>query len=496
MNQLSQISFFFLVLANYSFKMPIIIGREEEMIILDRILKSGDPELVAVYGRRRIGKTFLIHNVFLKQLAFEFSGIHNASLNQQLENFTNTLSKVVGNLPLAKPANWLQAFNMLINYLTPLIQNERKVIFFDEFPWIDTPRSGFMQAFENFWNTWASRQKHLIVVICGSAAAWMIQKIINNRGGLHNRVTRRIRLLPFSIGETEMYLRERKINLDRYQILQLYMVTGGIPHYLKEIEVGESSTQAIDRLCFAKDGLLRDEFKNLYHSLFNEKGKHIDVIRALAKKGIGLTREEIIDECHLTSGGTTTGLLDELTESGFITPYIAFNKTIKDSVYKLTDEYSLFYIKFIENKRTEGAGAWTRFSTGSSWKSWSGIAFENICMKHILQLKKELGIAGVYTETSVWRQQSKKEEHGAQVDLLIDRQDKCINVCEMKFSASDFEITKSYAAELKQKLRVFKSAAKTKKTLFLTMITTYGVKNNNTFPGLVQQQATMDALFK
>ncbi|HEY4285717.1 MAG TPA: ATP-binding protein [Puia sp.] len=476
--------------------MQIIIGREEEIKVLDRILRSGDPELVAVYGRRRIGKTFLIQNAFYKQLAFEFSGIHNASLNQQLENFTNTLSKAVGNLPLAQPASWLQAFNMLTSYLTPLIQNERRVIFFDEFPWINTPRSGFLQAFENFWNTWASRQKYLIVVICGSAAAWMIQKIINNKGGLHNRVTRRIRLLPFSIGEMETYLRQRKINLDRYQILQLYMVTGGIPHYLKEIEEGESAIQAIDRLCFTKDGLLRDEFKNLYGSLFDETGKHIEVIRALAKKGIGLTREEIIRECKLTSGGTTTQLLDELTESGFITPYIAFNKTVKDSVYKLTDEYSLFYIKFIENKRTEGTGAWIRFSTGPAWKSWSGIAFENMCMKHILQLKKELGIASVYTETSVWRQQGKKEESGAQIDLLIDRQDKCINVCEMKFSVSDFEITKSYVTELEQKLKIFKNATKTKKTLFLTMITTYGVKNSDTFPGLVQQEATMDALFK
>jgi AAA+ ATPase superfamily predicted ATPase len=476
--------------------MEIIVGREEEKIILGRVLRSADPELVAVYGRRRIGKTYLIHNIFHKQLAFEFSGIHNASLNQQFENFSDSLSKTVGNLPLAKPTSWLQAFNMLIDYLTPLIQNERRVIFFDEFPWINTPRSGFMQAFEHFWNTWASRQKYLVVVICGSAAAWMIQKIINNKGGLHNRVTRRIRLLPFSIGEMEMYLHQRKINLDRYQILQLYMVTGGIPHYLKEIEVGESATQAIDRLCFTKDGLLRDEFKNLYGSLFDETGKHIDVIRALAKKGVGLTREGIINECNLTSGGATSQLLDELTESGFITPYVAFNKTIKDSVYKLTDEYSLFYIKFIENKRTEGAGTWIRFSTGPSWKSWSGVAFENICMKHILQLKKELGIASVYTETSIWRQQGKKEEHGAQIDLLIDRQDKCINVCEMKFSVSDFEMTKSYAAELEQKLKIFKNATKTKKTLFLTMITTYGVKNSNTFPGLVQQESTMNALFK
>ena len=476
--------------------MDTIIGREEEKSLLAHLIQSGDSELVAVYGRRRVGKTFLIHNVFQKQLVFEFSGIHNATLNQQLENFSQALSKVTGNLPLAKPGSWIQAFGMLTDYLTPLIVKERKVIFFDEFPWANTPRSGFLPAFENFWNTWAVWQKNLIVIICGSAAAWMIQKVIKNRGGLHNRVTRRIRLLPFTIGETETFLREKKINLDRYQILQLYMAMGGIPQYLKEIRVGESAAQAIDRLCFTKNGLLHDEFKDLYHSLFEDAGYHIEVIRALAKKGAGLTRGEIIEACKLTSGGTATQLLDELTESGFITPYIPFDRTAKDSIYKLTDEYSHFYIKFMENRKSEGVGTWIRFSTGTSWKSWSGTAFEGICMKHVYRLKKALDIGSVYTETSVWRYKGEKGTTGTQIDLLIDRQDRCINVCEIKFSIDPFEITKSYAEDLKNKLRVFRERTKTRKTLFLTMVTTYGVKNNNNYVGLVQNELTMDALFK
>jgi AAA+ ATPase superfamily predicted ATPase len=476
--------------------METIIGREEEKSLLAHLIQSGDSELVAIYGRRRVGKTFLIHNVFQKQLVFEFSGIHNATLNQQLENFSQALSKVTGNLPLAKPGSWIQAFGMLTGYLTPLIVKERKVIFFDEFPWANTPRSGFLPAFENFWNTWAVWQKNLIVIICGSAAAWMIQKVIRNRGGLHNRVTRRIRLLPFTIGETETFLREKKINLDRYQILQLYMAMGGIPQYLKEIRVGESAAQAIDRLCFTKNGLLHDEFKDLYHSLFEDAGYHIEVIRALAKKGAGLTRGEIIEACKLTSGGTATQLLDELTESGFITPYIPFDRTAKDSIYKLTDEYSHFYIKFMENRKSEGVGTWIRFSTGTSWKSWSGTAFEGICMKHVYRLKKALDIGSVYTETSVWRYKGEKGTTGTQIDLLIDRQDRCINVCEIKFSIDPFEITKSYAEDLKNKLRVFRERTKTRKTLFLTMVTTYGVKNNNNYVGLVQNELTMDALFK
>jgi len=476
--------------------MKDFIGREAELALLQKIAQSEEAELIALYGRRRVGKTFLIRHAFKKQLVFEYSGIHGATLNQQLENFSETLSKASGSLPLAKPSSWIHAFKILTDYLTPIIQRQKKVIFFDEFPWINTPRSGFLPSFENFWNSWASRQKNLVVVICGSAASWMIQKVINNRGGLHNRITRKIRLLPFTMGETQGFLKARKVNLDTYQVLQLYMAMGGIPQYLKEIEKGESATQAIDRICFTKDGLLHDEFKNLYHSLFDNARYHMDVIRVLAKKSAGLTRGEIIESCKLTSGGGATQLLEELTESGFITPYIPFDRTAKDSLYKLTDEYSHFYIKFIENNRSQGPGSWIRFAAGASWKSWSGYAFESICMKHTAQIKKSLGIENVHTETSVWRYQPQKGEQGAQIDLLIDRQDLCINVCEMKFSVNDFEVTKGYAKELEQKLNIFRDRTKTRKTLFLTMVTTYGVKNALSYPGLIQNEVKMNALFQ
>jgi predicted transcriptional regulator len=476
--------------------MEQVIGRIEEKSLLQKIERSEEAELVAIFGRRRVGKTFLIRNGFSKRISFEFSGIHHATLGQQLENFSLALTNAAGGLPIAKPESWLKAFEMLKQLLEPLVTKERAIVFFDEFPWIDTPRSGFLPAFENFWNSWASQKKNLIVIICGSAASWMIKKVINNRGGLHNRVTKRIRLLPFTIGETAEYLRQRKVKLDKYQLLQIYMAMGGIPQYLKEIELGDSAAQTIDRLCFTKDGLLVDEFRNLYHSLFDSAQNHIDIVRALAKKGKGMTRTELIEACNLTSGGFATQMLSELAESGFISTYIPFGKTSKDALFKLTDEYSLFYLKFIEGSKATGPGTWLRFTPGSSWKSWSGNAFEGICMKHISQIKKAIGIADVYTEVSVWRYQPKiKTEKGTQIDLLIDRNDSCINICEMKFSAYPFEISKAYASELESKLRVFQQITKSRKTLFLTLLTTYGIKNNTNYPGLVQKELTMDALF-
>lgn len=475
--------------------MERIIGRETEQKQLKNILESQEAELLAIYGRRRIGKTYLIRNAFAKQLIFEFSGLHNATLNQQLELFGNALSKATG-YPIATPTSWIHAFAILIEYIKPQIKKEKKVLFIDEFPWLHTSRSGFMQAFENFWNMWASKEKNLVVVICGSAAAWMIKNIINNRGGLHNRVTRKMRLMPFTLFEAETFLKNRKIMLDRYQIIQLYMIMGGVPQYLKMIEKGESAMAAIDRICFTKDGFLNDEFKNLFNSLFDNAIIHMNIIKALAKKAKGLSRNEIIEICKLKSGGGITEILDELYESGFVKTYTPFGKNKKDSVYKLVDEYTLFYNKFIENGKLNGPGSWAKYSTTPSWISWSGYAFENICLKHINQLKRALGIASVHTEQSMWRYLPKQGESGVQIDLLIDRQDRCINLCEIKFSINQYEITKSYAKELQAKIDIFKEMSKTKKTVFLTMITSYGLKNSGNYVGLVQNEVKMDELFK
>lgn len=477
--------------------MEQLIGREEEKVILSDALRSNEAELIAVYGRRRVGKTFLIRQVYDPRLLFEVSGIHNADLKQQLENFASSVSKTAGlKTPLARPGTWLAAFNMLTEIITPLTRNKKWVLFFDELPWMNTRKSGFLPAFENFWNTWASRQPNLIVVICGSAASWMIKNVVRNRGGLHNRVTKRIRLLPFTLKEAELYLQSRKVKLDRYQLLQLYMVMGGIPSYLKEVKPGESATQTINRICFSKNGLLQNEFNDLYYSLFEYADKHIAIIRALARKPGGLTRNEIIEAVQLNTGGGTTKLLEELEESGFISSIVPYDKNEQQNIYRLLDEYSLFYLKFIHRgSKQQGKDNWVKISRSPSWLSWSGYAFEVVCFKHIEAIKTALSIAGVYSEFSSWRYTPKKKEVGAQIDLLIDRADQCINICEMKYSVNDFTITKGYAAQLERKLNIFREQTKTRKTLFLTMITSFGVKANDYKVNLVQNELTMDALF-
>jgi uncharacterized protein len=475
--------------------MEAIIGRKEEIQLLDQALQSKEAGLIAVYGRRRVGKTFLIHTYFKDYLAFELTGMYGASMKQQLQQFSHSFQLATGSaLPLKAPENWIEAFQALAQHLAGK-SKKKQVVFLDEFPWLDSRKSGFFPAFEHFWNTWACRQPNLLVVICGSAASWMIRNIVNNRGGLHNRITQKIRLLPFTLHETEAYLKSRGSNLDHYQILQLYMAFGGVPHYLKTIQRGDSATGVIEKTCFSKDGMLTGEFTNLYGSLFAKADHHIKVVRALAATSKGLTRQEIIDTCALSSGGRTTLMLEELEESGFIHSSLPYEKTAKDGIYRLTDEYSLFYLKFMDKSRSSGKDTWVKLSAGTSYKVWSGMAFEAICMKHIAQIKKALGIEGVQTEESAWRYVPRKGEAGAQIDLLIDRSDRSINVCEMKYYNGAFTIDKAYAGELQRKVEVFREKTKTKKVLFLTMITTYGLKDNNYATSLVQKSLSMDILF-
>ncbi len=476
-----------------------LIGREPEILTLQTAIASPRAELVAIYGRRRVGKTFLIRRVYEQNIIFELTGLKDANLTDQLENFSDTLADTFKPpIPLERPKKWMEAFRQLIHFIEADTRMDKKVVFLDEFPWLDTPKSGFLQAFDHFWNNWASRESDVLVVICGSAASWMIQNIVRNKGGLHNRLTQRIRLLPFNLHETERFLIQQGVVLERYQVLELYMALGGIPQYLMDIKPGESPIQTIDRLCFTNEGWLRHEFQDLYPALFDNAEKHLEVVRALAEKSYGMSRNDIGKTCNITTGGTLSNVLDELLQSGFISEYVPFGKMSRDIIYKLSDEYSLFYLNFIEKSKSMGSGTWQSKSSTASYNVWCGFAFENICLKHIPQIKKALGIAAVYTEHSIWHYKPKASDDtgGAQIDLLFDRSDRCINLIEIKFSVRDFTIDKKYAEILRNKRWVFMEKTQTKKSVFLTMLTTFGVKTNEHYLGVVQNQVQLPALFE
>ncbi len=471
---------------------PDIIGRQEEQLIFGEILNSNKPELVAVYGRRRVGKTYLIRTYFQKHICFELSGTIKADAAKQLYNFAKEFGKHRGKKMLPQqPANWQEAFTLLEEYLEALPTKKRKVVFFDELPWLDTMHSGFLAAFDYFWNSWCTKRKDIVVVVCGSAASWMIEKLVNDMGGLHNRITQTIQLQPFTLSETRTFLTAKNFKIDEYKIAQLYMVMGGIPHYLEALKPSKSVILNIDTLCFSEKGLLRNEFDNLYKALFKNAHIHISIIRSLATKRTGLLRNEIIKTAKLKSGGYITEALTELIESGFISTYVPLNNKAKEAVYRLTDEYSLFYLKFIENSKFFGTGSWDDISKTQSYISWSGYAFETLCLKHVQFIKNKLGIGTIYTQHSAWYNKSEK----AQIDLVITRSDRCINLCEMKFSKSFYTFTVKDAKDIERKMLAYKTATKTNDTIYNTFITSYGIKQNKYSINSVDNQLTLKDLF-
>jgi AAA+ ATPase superfamily predicted ATPase len=470
--------------------MNTFVGRKKEKATLLDALKSKHSELIVIYGRRRVGKTFLVRNVYRNYIQFEFSGINKIPLKQQLLNFYLTLS--AKNKNLKKPTNWIEAFHQLSQYLDTVKSNKKKVIFIDEFPWLDTRKSNFLAAFDNFWNSYATKHDNLVVVICGSAASYMIKKIVKNKGGLHNRLTQRIQLEPFNLHDTELLLKQNKVQLTRYDIIQIYMAIGGIPYYLDKILPGESVAQALDRLCFMRDGFLRTEFTNVFASLFEQHDNHEAIIRTLAAVRKGLTRTDILTKSKVKSGGTLSKTLGELEDSGFIEKYIPYQGT-KDSMFRLSDEYSMFYIKFIEKTKPSDTTYWTKLAGQQSYKIWSGYNFETICLKHVAQLKEGLKISGINSNAGSWV--GKKSTNNAQIDLLIDRDDNVINLCEIKFYNTKYTINTKYALEIADKVNAFTLSTKTKKSIFVTFITTYGLIENKYSNQIVQNELTLNHLF-
>ncbi|MCM1484095.1 MAG: AAA family ATPase [Muribaculaceae bacterium] len=471
----------------------MLIGRENEIQELLQAYDSDESRFVAVFGRRRIGKTYLVREIFNDNFAFTYSGIAKASTKEQLQRFYLTL-KDYGYRNGSKPHNWIEAFHMLEQYLREL-PTGKKVIFLDELPWMDGPKSSFMPAFENFWNGWASARKDVLFIVCGSATSWMVKKILNNRGGLHNRLNNHIHLQPFNLYECELYSKNIGLPMERADIMEAYMIFGGIPFYWSLLNKSLSLSQNIDALFFGKSPKLKNEFEELYSSLFNQPEAYIDIITALAKKKIGMTRDEIINNANLATSGLLTKYLEDLENCGFIHKYQALGNRTKNSVYQLIDNFTLFYFKFMDGRRNTDSNFWTKMQISPVLHNWRGLAFERVCLMHSEQIKKALGISGVITSEYSWRTAANKEHPGAQIDLLIDRSDKIINLCEIKYSSGPYTIDKTYMEALQNKTSLFRQLTKTRKGIALTMITSYDlVKNSHSING-VHSQLTADDLF-
>lgn len=471
----------------------MLIGRIKEQNELLEAYRAAESKFIVVYGRRRVGKTYLVRQTFKDHISFAHSGQANAKLNEQLFGWCASL-KDAGMEVNKLPKSWLEAFELLKEHIRKS-KAKKKVIFIDELPWLDTPKSRFVNALEFFWNGWASGRDDVLLIVCGSATSWIVNKIFKNHGGLHNRVTNQIYLKPFTLNECEEYSHSLNLSYSRLDVLEGYMVMGGIPYYWSLLEPGYSMAQNIDRLFFADKGKLRYEFNELYHSLFRNPENYITIVQILGKNNAGLTRDELIDKSKIENGGNLSKQLEDLEHCGFIQYLNTPSNKKYRGVYKLIDNFTLFYLKYMRENSTNDESFWTNNYNSSVRLSWVGIAFERVCFQHIRQIKEALQIGGVLSNVySLNIKAANSNGRGAQIDMIIDRNDNTINLCEMKFSNKPFTIDKEYQRNLLNKIESVQEYSNHKKTIILTMITTYGIEKNG-YWNIVQKEVTIVDLF-
>lgn len=482
-------------------------GRIDEQRTLEEFLRSQKPEFLALYGRRRVGKTFLVRNFFRNKSCFFFNatGIHKEPLSRQIAEFTKEISRTFfQGAEIKERANWFDTFELLTDVINRQKPKSKKVVLFlDEFPWMATPRSKLIQALDYYWNRHWSQDERMKLIVCGSAASWIIRNIVKQKRGLHNRLTRTMRLDPMSLRETKSMLHNMGVKLNNRHVAQIYMVTGGIPFYLSHIPKGLSSSQIIERLAFSKNSPLLEEFDKLYASLFDDAGPYVEIIRTIAHFRYGIAQEALFGKIKTAKGGSLVRKLDELEEAGFILSFKPYQHKKKGIYYKVVDEYTLFYFHWIEPirntllKKGLRKGAWGKMMRSPSWHSWSGYAFEAMCYKHLHQISEALELSPTAVPTT-WRYSPRKgsKEQGTQIDLLFYRDDDAITICEIKYTDSPFAVDKEYAAVLRRKLEIFKEKTRTQKQLFLALISAHGLRETMYSEELIDGLVVLDDLIQ
>ncbi len=471
-----------------------MVGRKHQTEALHEALVLEKSSFIALTGRRRVGKTFLVSKVLGRNFCLKVTGIQAGDTKTQINNFAQKLAEYSNTQIVTPPQNWQQLFILTKQYLQKLPKTKKQVIFLDELPWMNTPKAGFIQLLAHLWNDYLANEPHFILVICGSSTSWITNKIINDKGGFHNRITQSLHLQPFNLAETKEFLQSKNIKLTNSAIAEIYMAMGGIPFYLENIRRGESVNAAIERMCFEPTGILKYEYDNLFKSLFEFPENHEAIVAVLANSKKGLSREEIIKEAKISQGGPYTRAMTDLILSGFVVEETLYGKKKRGALYRLVDEYSVFYHRFIRANKKYSAGLWQNLAATQAYKIWKGFAFESLCIRHAAEIKKAIGIQNVYTEISSFRRNGTPNEPGFQVDLIIDRKDQTINLCECKFYEANFEVNSTYAGALKNRRALFISETKTKKIVFNTLITNELIKENEYSLEVIDSKITLGDL--
>lgn len=469
-----------------------LVGREREISMLKKYMQSGKPEFVAIYGRRRVGKTYLIRQFFKDKFDFYTTGVIDGTRDEQMKAFTEAL-RLYG-YQGRKPDTWMDAFSQLGDLLRAKAKRKRSpiIVFIDELPCFATLNSRFVRAFGYFWNSCASWIDNIKLIVCGSATSWIIRNVINDRGGLHNRITHQIHLHPFNLNQCETFFRHYQYKWNRLSILQAYMVLGGVPYYLGMLDKEKSVPDNIDALFFSKDAPLKQEFHRLFHSLFSEPENYIELLVLLASNKKGMNRTELSRKLKKSNNGHLGDMLQDLEYCDFIRQYRNGQKS-HNAIFQLTDHFTLFHMDF-GRKGINDTHFWRNRIATPMQNTWYGHAFERVCLIHVAEIKQALHLDRIYCEYYAWR--SKEAEPAAQIDLLLDRADGIITICEMKYSKEVYTLKKKEYDNIQNRVGAFIEENGSRKGVQVVMVTTFGLKQNLYTSVFADKSLVLKDLFK
>lgn len=482
---------------------PTIIGREEELATISRLYTSERSEFLALYGRRRVGKSFLIEEAMENKFTFMTVGLFikvdkddaekvESYRQQQLRHFYSSLLEY--GLPEEgnpAPTNWLDAMNLLKKLLLSK-RSRRKVVFIDELPWLAGPQSSeLVSELGFFWNQWARKRKDILLIVCGSATSWMIDNVIREYEGLYGRVTETIALKPFTLAECERYWEKRGFHLSRYEVALTYMVIGGVPYYMDSFRPDRTMADNINTIYFNKDKA-RQEFKDVYAGLYSSSEVYINVIRQLGKRFYGMSRTELLEALDKKGGGNFSDVLENLIDSGIIRSYTLYGSPRKQTVYQLMDFFTLFYLRFCENTDFT---SWRSVQRSKPFYSWAGNSFELLVVEHIQQLADALRIKEYATPFS-WSGDTPDGDE-AQIDLVIPATaERADYICEMKFSEGKYILKEEDADDITRHIEALKNSSihKLSHSIYVVLVTSFGVTESKHRSHL-NDIVTLDSLF-
>jgi AAA+ ATPase superfamily predicted ATPase len=408
--------------------MKQFIGRKVEIAQLTALIDLPRPSIAVIYGRRRVGKSELIRHVTQGKNVLSFEGLEGQPKHKQIKNFLFQLS-AQSNIREKNISDWPDALILL----RTLTQDGQWIIILDEFQWMANYQNELVSVIKMIWEKYLSQNPDLTLILCGSIASFMKSKVLKS-SALYGRTDYELNLHELNLSEISEFFPGKGSD----EVIDTAMLVGGIPKYLELISEYPSLYDALEPLAFSQDGFFKTEYDRLFASHFGKKPIFMKIIQTLATNPYGLTTGKLAKEMQVASGGTLCHQLDDLESAGFLHSIIPFDKPEGSKLrkYILMDAYVRFYHSIIRGSMKETTPPNTQFHAIMSsprYAAWAGMAFEFLCMRHHKEISRILGFHGIPYTAGPFFQRKTLDTPGVQIDLLFERSDKILVLCEMKY---------------------------------------------------------------